>query len=154
MFFKKNKGISVLFKKLSPFGLEPTHGSKDAAGYDLKSAIEKPIQIKPEETVVIPTDLAIVIPKGYFGAVFPRSGLSTKKGLRLANCVGVIDSDYRGNIQVPLYNDSNKSQIVEPAERIAQLVLIPYQPIRKFIEVNDLGETERGSNGFGSTGNK
>lgn len=66
----------------------------------------------------------------------------------------VIDSDYRGNIQVPLYNDSNKSQTVEPAERIAQLVLIPYQPIRKFIEVNDLEETERGSNGFGSTGNK
>jgi dUTP pyrophosphatase len=95
----------------------------------------------------------MAIPNGYFGGIYPRSGLATKRSVRMANCVGVIDADYRGNVIVPLHNDSNELVTIEPHERVAQLIIQKYEPI-EFIEVEDLDETERGEGGFGSTGTK
>ena len=99
----------------------------------------------------IGTGIAVEIPEGYFGAVFARSGLATKRGLRPANAVGVVDSDYRGELIVALHNDTDYAQEVADGERIAQLVIIPYLPV-SFVEVDDLSSTDRGEGGFGSTG--
>ena len=93
------------------------------------------------------------LPNGTFGAIFARSGLATKKGLRPANCTGIIDSDYRGEYIVAIYNDSNLSQTIEPQERIAQLILLPFIPM-SLVEVDTLTETARGDGGFGHSGNK
>lgn len=130
----------------------PTNGSQYAAGYDLYAAIKEPVIIYPGTCEKIGTGLAMEIPTGYFGAIFARSGLATKHGLRPANCVGVVDSDYRGEVIVALHNDSNEARQVQPDERIAQLVLIPYGVVEKFEVVDDLEDTDRGAGGFGSTG--
>jgi len=143
--------INVNIKKLNDNAKIPTRGSEYAAGYDLYACINEPVVIYPHETVKIGTGIAIEIPDGYFGAIFARSGLATKKGLRPSNCVGVCDSDYRGEYIVALHNDANELMVVDPNERIAQLVVMPYLPI-KFTEVDELSETERGDGGFGSTG--
>lgn len=129
----------------------PTRGSEEAAGYDIYSANSEPILISPGEAVKIPAGFATEIPSGYFGAIFPRSGIATKQGLRLANCVAVIDSDYRGEWLVPIYNDSPDSQIIAPGTRIAQFVIMPYRSV-DLEKVSSLDETKRGVNGFGSTG--
>ena len=129
----------------------PTRGSADAAGYDLYADNEEPITIEPGEIKPITTGIAMEIPKGYFGAVYARSGLATKQGLRPPNCVGVIDSDYRGNIGVGLINDTDIPQIIQPHERVAQIVIQPCLDV-EFELVNELSETERGTGGFGSTG--
>lgn len=129
----------------------PTRGSEEAAGYDIYSANSEPILISPGETVKIPAGFATEIPSGYFGAIFPRSGIATKQGLRLANCVAVIDSDYRGEWLVPIYNDSPDSQIIAPGTRVAQFVIMPYRSV-DLEKVSSLDETKRGVNGFGSTG--
>jgi len=129
----------------------PTRGSADAAGYDLYADNEKPITIEPGEIKPITTGIAMEIPKGYFGAVYARSGLATKQGLRPPNCVGVIDSDYRGNIGVGLINDTDIPQIIQPHERVAQIVIQPCLDV-EFELVDELSETERGTGGFGSTG--
>lgn len=142
---------TIKIKKLKDNSQIPTRGSKYAAGYDLYAGIDKAITIAPHTTEKIGTGLAIEIPHGYFGAVFARSGLATQKGLRPANAVGVCDEDYRGEYIVALHNDMDKSMTVEPFERIAQLVILPYLSV-EFEEVNELSETDRGSNGFGSTG--
>lgn len=141
--------MKLNFKKLSDNATIPTRGSKEAAGYDLYSAGD--YDIAPHGTVKISTDIAISIPEGYFGGIFARSGLATKKGLRPANCVGVIDSDYRGNIIVALHNDTGDFQLVDKGERIAQLIIMPYETV-EWNEVEDLDETDRGEGGFGSTG--
>lgn len=120
-------------------------------GVDLHAAISESIYISPHETIKIPTGLAMELPEGTFGAIFARSGLATKEGLRPSNCTGVCDSDYRGEYIVALHNDSNMSRLINPGERIAQLVLLPYIPI-EFKEVDKLSDTDRGFNGFGSTG--
>lgn len=143
--------INVNIKKLNDNAKIPTRGSEYAAGYDLYACINEPVVIYPHETVKIGTGIAIEIPDGYFGAIFARSGLATKKGLRPSNCVGVCDSDYRGEYIVALHNDANELMVVDPNERIAQLVVMPYLPV-KFTEVDELSETERGDGGFGSTG--
>lgn len=109
------------------------------------------ITIEPHETEKIGTGLAIEIPDGYFGAIFARSGLASKQGLRPANCVGVCDSDYRGEYIVAVHNDSNYPRVINPGERIAQLVVMPYLAVT-FDEVADLSDTDRGDGGFGSTG--
>ena len=142
---------NVKIKKFKKNAIIPTKGSKYAAGYDLYACIENDVEISSHKTKKIGTGLSIAIPEGYFGAIYARSGLATKQGLRPANCVGVIDSDYRGEYIVPLYNDSNETKIIHSGDRIAQLVIMPYLDI-EFTEVNDLDETERGLNGFGSTG--
>lgn len=142
---------NVKIKKLNDNAKIPTRGSEYAAGYDLYACANEPVVIYPHETVKIGTGIAIEIPDGFFGAIFPRSGLATKRGLRLSNCVGVCDSDYRGEYIVALHNDTDIPQAIEPNERMAQLVVMPYLPV-KFTEVNELSDTERGSGGFGSTG--
>ena len=143
--------MKVRFSRLTETAKEPTRGSEQAAGYDLYADVESEVQISPHETVKVGTGLAIKIPEGYFGAIFARSGLATKQGLRPANCVGVCDSDYRGEYIVALHNDSEDCKIVLPGDRIAQLVILPYLSI-EFSEVSSLDETERGAGGFGSTG--
>ena len=145
--------MDVRFKKLNDLAKIPTRGSKFSAGYDLYAATDHDIQIPPHSTVMIGTGLAMEIPTGWFGAVFPRSGIATKRGLRPANCVPVIDCDYRGEWLIPLHNDSNETMTVQAGERIAQLVILPYQDI-DFKEVNELHDTDRGMGGFGSTGEK
>ena len=145
--------MKINVKKLKESAIIPTSGSKYAAGYDLYACIDIPITLEPQETVKIGTGLAIEIPEGYFGAIFARSGLATKQGLRPANCVGVVDTDYRGEIIVALHNDTDKAQTINPSERVAQLVVVPFLPI-EFNEVAELSDTERGENGFGSTGTK
>ena len=143
--------MNLKFTKITTHAITPTRGSEYSAGYDLYAATEEPIKIHPGTTKIIWTDIAMAIPKGMFGAIYARSGVATKRGLRPANCVGILDSDYRGNIGVALHNDSNQEQIVAPHERIAQLVIQPFcsLPLKK---VDELDETERGDGGFGSTG--
>ena len=141
----------IQVKKLDSRAVLPTSGSAFAAGCDLYSCLDADVTILPGETAKIGTGLALALPEGTFGAVFARSGLAAKQGLRPANCVGVCDSDYRGEYIVALHNDSGEPRIVRHGERIAQLVLLPYLPMR-FEEVSELPETERGGGGFGSTG--
>ena len=143
--------MKIEIKKLNENAVIPTRGSQQAAGYDLYAATTEPITIKPHETVKVGTGLAIAVPDGYFGAIFARSGLAAKQGLRPANCVGVADSDYRGEYIVALHNDTDMERTIEPKERIAQLVVMPYLAV-EFEEVDTLSETERGEGGFGSTG--
>ena len=139
-------------KFLNEYAKVPTRGSAYAAGYDLYAAIGKPIIIFPGDTVSVTTGLAMEIPEDYFGAIFARSGLATKRGLRPANCVGVVDADYRGEVIVAIHNDSDKIQQIEPGERIAQMVFLPYQSVGNFEVVDELNDTARGAGGFGSTG--
>ena len=141
----------VKIKKLNKNAIIPTRGSEYAAGMDLYACIDTPIIITPHQTVKIGTGLSIELPHGYFGAIFARSGLATKQGLRPANCCGVVDEDYRGEYIVALHNDTDIPQTINSMERIAQLVVMPYLPI-EFTEVDELSETERGNGGFGSTG--
>lgn len=143
--------MEIKIKKIKPDAVIPTRGSSSAAGYDLYACIDNDIVIKPNENVKIGTGLAIAVPDGYFGAIFARSGLAAKQNLRPANCVGVADSDYRGEYIVALHNDSNESRIIKRGERIAQLVVMPFLPV-EFLEVEELDETARGEGGFGSTG--
>ena len=141
--------MEIKIKKLYEDSVIPTRGSEYAAGYDLYA--HEGATIKPHETVKIGTGVAIQPPKDTFGAVFARSGLATKQGLRPSNCVGVCDYDYTGEYIVALHNDSNEERTVEAGERIGQVVFIPYVNV-SFVEVGELEETERGAGGFGSTG--
>lgn len=143
--------MKVELKKLTTTAIIPERGSVSAAGYDLFADVSEEVEIKPHETKMIGTGVAIAIPEGYFGGVYARSGLSYKEGLRPANCTGVIDSDYRGEIKVTVHNDSNESRIIKPGQKMAQLVIQPYLSV-EFDEVEELDETQRGQGGFGSTG--
>lgn len=143
----------VNIKKICNEAVIPTRGSLSAAGYDLYACINtaEEITIEPHTTQMIGTGIAIEIPEEYFGGIYARSGLSSKKGLRPGNCVGVIDSDYRGEIKVLLHNDSDIPQSVRNGDRIAQLVIQPYLYV-EFKNVNELSGTSRGDGGFGHTG--
>ena len=143
--------MKIQIKKLRENAILPTRGSAAAAGYDLYACLEADVQIAPEKTEKIGTGLAIAVPEGYFGAIFARSGLAAKEGLRPANCVGVADADYRGEYIVALHNDSDVTRTVTPGERIAQLVVMPFLSV-EFEEAETLDETTRGAGGFGSTG--
>jgi len=141
--------MEIKIKKLYEDSIIPTRGSDDAAGYDLYAHVDA--AIPPHCTVKIGTGVAIQPPKGTFGAVFARSGLAAKQGLRPANCVGVCDYDYTGEYMIALHNDSTEQRFIKHGERIGQVVFIPYMNIN-FIEVESLDATERGDGGFGSTG--
>lgn len=143
--------MNIKITKLNKNAIIPTRGSNEAAGMDLYACTSSPIIIAPHDTVKISTGIAMEIPDGYFGGVFARSGLATKQGLRPSNCCGIIDSDYRGDIIVALHNDTNIPQIIQPMERVAQLIIMPYLPI-EFEEVETLSDTDRGTGGFSSTG--
>ena len=143
--------LSVPIKKLRPDAVIPTRGSSAAAGYDLYACLDAPVVIAPGATVKIGTGIIAALPDGYFAACFARSGLASREGLRPANCVGVVDSDYRGEYIVALHNDSAVPRTVQNGDRIAQLVIMPYLAV-DFVETDTLSETERGAGGFGSTG--
>ena len=143
--------MDIKIKRLRPQAQLPTRGSEYAAGYDLYADLDEAVSIQPHTTAKISAGIALEIPEGYFGGIYARSGLATKEGLRPANCVGVIDADYRGPVTVALHNDSDEERIVEPGERIAQLVIQPFLSV-SFIESDTLSETVRGTGGFGSTG--
>ena len=143
--------MEIKIKKLRPGAVIPVRGSEYAAGYDLYACLENSVTIEPHTTVKIGTGLALAVPEGYFGAVFARSGMAAKQGLRPANCVGVCDSDYRGEYIVALHNDTDTRRTVENGDRIAQLVILPFMAA-DFVQTDELDDTSRGSGGFGSTG--
>lgn len=141
-------------KKLKENAVIPKRATSGSAGVDLYACIDKPITVKSGDLVKIPTGIAIELPNENMAAfVFARSGLGIKHGIAPSNAVGVVDSDYRGEICVGLTNHGTEPFIVEPQTRIAQLIVIPVLPL-PILEVNDLSDTERGQNGFGSSGSK
>lgn len=141
----------IRVKKLNPNAILPTYGSVEAAGADLYACLESPVTIEPGETVWIPTGIALEVPKGCAGLVYARSSMGVKRGLAPANKVGVIDSDYRGEIRVVLLNHGEQTQTVEHGERVAQFLITPVLT-PAYMEVESLSDTDRGAGGFGSTG--
>ena len=142
---------TIRVKKLSPNAILPAYGSAEAAGADLYACLDAPVQIQPGETFWVPTGIALEVPKGCAGLIYARSSMGTKRGLAPANKVGVIDSDYRGEIRVVLLNHSKQVQSIEPGERVAQLIITPVLT-PAYEECEDLSDTDRGAGGFGSTG--
>ena len=143
----------VKVKLLKPGAKMPVYGTEFSAGADLCACLEQPVTLGPGETRLISIGISMEIPVGYAGFVFARSGLATKRHLAPANKVGVIDSDYRGEFFVPLRNHGPIPQTIEPGERIAQMILMPYLAAN-FLEAESLSDTQRGEGGFGSTGTK
>ncbi len=143
---------TIRVKKLHPKAVLPTYGSKAAAGADLYACLEEAVTIGPGEIFWVPTGIALEVPAGCAGLVYARSSMGAKRGLAPANKVGVVDSDYRGEIRVVLLNHSKEPQTLLPGERVAQFVITPVlQP--QYEEVTELSDTDRGAGGFGSTGN-
>lgn len=145
--------MKIRFKKLNERAVMPAYGSPYSAGADLYNAEAEKVTLQAGDSFLFHTAIAMEIPEGYVGLVYARSGLAAKKGLAPANKVGVIDADYRGEIMVCLHNHSKKDQIVEPGERIAQLVIAPFLTA-EYEEADTLSDTVRGEGGFGSTGTK
>ena len=145
--------IQIKIKKLNKNAKMPTYGTEFAAGADLYALLEEPVEIKPNETKFISTGISFEIPSGTVALVFARSGLSCKQGLAPANKVGVVDSDYRGEVMVALHNHSTEVRVVENGDRVAQVMFAPYLK-GEFEEVDNLEKSFRGEKGFGSTGKK
>ncbi len=146
--------MELKIKKVNENAIIPKRATQGSAGMDLCACIDAPLTLRGGETAVIPTGIAIALPSNEAGAfVFARSGLAIKHGIGLLNSVGVIDSDYRGEIKVGVINQINEPYTIEPGERIAQLVVMPVCPVDT-VEVENLDETARGEGGFGSTGTK
>lgn len=146
--------MKVHIKRLNDTAIIPTIGSADAAGCDLYANLAAEggsVTIAPGVTYLVKTGIAMEIPKNYAGFIYARSGLASKRGLRPANCVGVVDSDYRGEVIVALHNDSQSEQTINHGERVAQMVIGPYMR-PEFVEVDELDSTDRGAGGFGHTG--
>lgn len=143
--------MKLKVKYLNEKAARPEYATCGSAGLDLTAAMDMPVLLKVGGRAMIPTGIAVKIPEGYGGFVFPRSGLAYKKGISMANCVGVIDSDYMGELKVVLHNISGHDYTVNPGDRIAQLVLMPVA-MAEIEEVEELEQTTRGSGGFGSTG--
>lgn len=145
--------IAVKIQKINPKAIIPTYGTAFSSGADLYACLDHDVIIAPGKTAMIPTGLSLEIPENHTGLVCARSGLASKKGLAPANKVGVIDSDYRGELIVALFNHGQETHTVYPGQRIAQLVVTPVLSC-DFIESDTLSDTSRGSGGFGSTGNQ
>lgn len=144
---------SINIQKVNLNAVVPTYGSEGAAGADLYACLETPVRIDPGEDGIIPTGIAVEIPKGFAGLIYARSGMACKRGLAPANKVGVIDSDYRGEMIVVLHNHSNETEYIYDKDRIAQFVLTPvWTP--SFNVCKELSDTVRASGGFGSTGTR
>lgn len=143
--------LNVEIKKLSADALLPQYQTEGAAGMDISACIEEDIVLNPMERKLISTGFAIAVPDGYAAYLYARSGLASKKGITLPNCVGVIDSDYRGEVKVALVNLSDEPFVIKNGDRIAQMVISPViQAI--LVEKEELSETKRAGGGFGSTG--
>lgn len=143
--------IDVKIKILSEYAQMPEYATDGSLGMDLSAAIESPVMLKAGERRLIPLGFAIQIPDGWGAFVFPRSGLSFKKGITMCNSVGVIDTDYTGEVKVSAINLSDKDYTINPCDRIAQLVFLPVEKA-KLVPVENLDDTDRGAGGFGSTG--
>ena len=143
----------VRIKKVDDRAVVPTYGSEYSAGADLYAILDEGLEILPHTTSFIHTGISIEIPEGYCGLIFARSSMGAKRGLAPANKVGVIDSDYRGEIMVALHNHGNEPQVIEHGDRVAQMVFVPYY-MADFVLVDELDDTVRGAGGFGSTGTK
>ena len=147
-----NIDIKIKFLEHNKENKQPFYATEGSAGMDLAACIDEDIVLAPMERVLVPTGIAIKLPSSEYGAfLFARSGLTTKKGITLANCVGVVDSDYTGEIKVGLINLGKEDFVIKNGERIAQMVIMPVATAR-FNVVDELDETERGAGGFGSTG--
>ena len=147
-------GTITVFLKRLPGGEDlplPARMTEEAAGVDLRAAIAQPLEIAPGQIAVVPCGFAMAIPRGYEAQVRPRSGLASKQGVTLVNSPGTIDSDYRGEVMVPLINHGQATFVIERGMRIAQMLVLPVPPV-DFVEVEELGETSRGTGGFGHTG--
>ena len=142
---------TIAVKKLRPGAMLPTYGSDGAAGADLYACLEAPVTIEPGKTVFVPTGLSLEVPVGCAGLIYARSSLGTKRGLAPANKVGVVDSDYRGEVMVALHNHGLEPQTIVPGDRVAQLLITPVLT-PAYMEMEELTDTERGQGGFGSTG--
>ena len=142
---------TIRVKKLRPGANLPAYGSSGAAGADLTACLETPVTIEPGQTAFIPTGIAIEVPAGCAGLVYARSGMACKQGLAPANKVGVIDSDYRGEILVALYNHGMEARTIEPGQRVAQLLITPVLT-PAYEEAEELTDTARDAGGFGSSG--
>jgi dUTP pyrophosphatase len=145
--------VKILIKKLSEKALMPKYETPDSSGMDLSALIDKNFYIEPGARTLIPTGLAVTIPKGYEIQIRPRSGLAAKKGITVLNTPGTIDADYRGEIKIILINLSSEKFLIENGLRVAQMVVSPVEQA-KLEEVKELSKTDRGVGGFGSTGNK
>lgn len=143
--------MKISVKKLHPNAMLPTYGSAEAAGADLYACLDEAVTVQPGEIAWIPTGIALEVPKGCAGLIYARSSMGVKRGLAPANKVGVIDSDYRGEIRVVLLNHSKNPQTVEPGERVAQFLITPVLT-PAYEQVQELSDTGRGTGGFGSTG--
>ncbi len=143
--------VKVWYKKLNERAVAPKYSTEFSAGADLSACMDEAVVIEPGDTQFIPTGLAMEIPEGCVGLIYARSGLACKKGLAPANKVGVIDSDYRGEIMVALHNHSSRELVVHDGDRIAQMVITPYY-FGDFDEAAELQDTVRNEGGFGSTG--
>jgi dUTP pyrophosphatase len=143
--------MKILYKKLDPKARVPSYSTQGAAGADIYALLTEPLTVRPHCTVTVKSGVAVQIPEGYVGLIFARSGLASKRGLAPANKVGVIDWDYRGELMVSLHNHGEAAVSIEPYERVAQLVIVPYMTC-DFEETDALDDTHRGTGGFGSTG--
>jgi len=146
------KKLKVEFVKIHPKATLPIYATSGSAGMDLTNVLDKPLTLKPQERAKVPTGLIMVLPSGYEGQVRPRSGLSAKHGITLTNCVGTIDSDYRGEICCLVINLGNEPYTIQPGERIAQLIISPVVQVDTVFIDKIPKDTERGIGGFGSTG--
>ena len=145
--------MNIRLKRLRPEAVLPTYGTPGSAGADLRVCLDAPVTLLPGETKLLPTGWAIEIPEGYVGLVYARSGMASRRGLAPANKVGVIDSDFRGELMAAMHNHGSVLQTIEPGERVLQLVITPYvQGV--FSEVDELSDTSRGEGGWGSTGKR
>lgn len=149
--FVKDEPNTIRVKRVTETAIVPERKTIGAAGFDLYADISEPVKIQPHETKLVFSGIAFEIPKNYFGAIYARSGMSVSLGLRPATCVSVIDSDYRGNIGLPIHNDSEMERVILPHERVAQIVFQKALIVDLEV-VNELDETDRGEKGFGSTG--
>ncbi len=143
--------LQLNIRKLNNNATTPSYATNGSAGLDLSAALDAPMEFKPFERKLVPTGIAIELPKGYEAQVRPRSGLSVKHGMTMVNCIGTVDEDYRGELCVPMINLSNETYIINNGDRIAQMIVSPVQKV-DIIEVNELSETKRAEGGFGSTG--
>lgn len=150
IFGPEEKLVEIRLVRLRPEAQLPRRQTSGSAGMDLAACLEEPVEIRPGDAEMIPLGFAAEIPAGYAGFVFSRSGLGARKGVVVAQGVGVIDSDYRGEWLVPLRNASREAYTVMPGERIAQVVFMP-APAAEFVEAGALSDTRRGQGGFGST---
>ena len=149
--FVKDEPNTIKVKRVTETAIIPERKTIGAAGYDLYADISEQVIIQPHETKLVFSGIAFEIPKNYFGAIYARSGMSVSLGLRPATCVSVIDSDYRGNIGLPIHNDSDMTRVILPHERVAQIVFQKALIVNLEV-VDELDETDRGEKGFGSTG--